>query len=152
MLCAGLTLLLTYAPRVAGITPLAVENNSLESKYPMGSVIYVQKTNPEDMAVGGEVTYIDENGGESTHIIKSIDLVSRTMVTTGTDINALDTQTVAFDNVIGKPIACIRYIGNVYGFCATRKMNIPVLVEIIVAIVVLSFFFGRIKNIARDNI
>lgn len=148
MFCACMTLLLAYAPRVAGVTPLAVTSNTMGSDYPEGNIVYVQKVKPEDLESGVNVTYINAQDGESTGVVKSVDAVSR-------NVNVLangSVQAVAFDSVIGKPVATFPQLGNALEFCATRKLNVPVLAELIVAIVVLTIVFGRIKNIARDNI
>lgn len=42
--------------RAIGLTPYSVLSGSMEPKYPVGSLIYVKKTNPHNIKVGDTIT------------------------------------------------------------------------------------------------
>ena len=61
--------------RVFGLTPLYVMSGSMEPAFHVGSLIFVQKTDPSTISVGDPITYtINEEGDYSTHRV--IDIVS----------------------------------------------------------------------------
>jgi signal peptidase len=152
MFFSVLTLFLIYAPRLAKITPLPVETKSLEEKYPVGSLMYVQKTDMENFSVDDAVTFLDAEGNVDINYIVSKNDVSGVLVTRSTSGTLLLTNSVSYDNVLGKPIAMLPYAGNIWGFAATVKLNLPVLIEVVVLMIILSFVVGRIKKAAWDNV
>ena len=60
--------------RVAGLQPLYVMSGSMEPAFHVGSLIFVQKTDPAKIEVGDPITYtINENGDYSTHRVIEIE-------------------------------------------------------------------------------
>ena len=60
--------------RVAGVQPLYVMSGSMEPAFHVGSLIFVQKTDPADIEVGDPITYtINEAGDYSTHRVIAIE-------------------------------------------------------------------------------
>lgn len=60
--------------RLFGFTPLYVMSGSMKPAFPVGSLIFVQKTAPEDIQVGDPITYtINDAGDYSTHRVIAIE-------------------------------------------------------------------------------
>lgn len=60
--------------RLVGVQPLYVMSGSMEPAFHVGSLIFVQKTEPEDIEVGDPITYtINEDGDYSTHRVIQIE-------------------------------------------------------------------------------
>ena len=69
-----LVAVLLVGVRVAGVQPLYVMSGSMEPAFHVGSLIFVQKINPADIAVGDPITYtINEAGDYSTHRVVAIE-------------------------------------------------------------------------------
>lgn len=59
--------------RVGGLQPLYVMSGSMEPAFHVGSLIFVQKTDPAKIEVGDPITYtINEEGDYSTHRVIDI--------------------------------------------------------------------------------
>ena len=60
--------------RLFGFTPLYVMSGSMKPAFQVGSLIFVQKTDPADIKVGDPITYtINEAGDYSTHRVIAIE-------------------------------------------------------------------------------
>lgn len=60
--------------RLFGFTPLYVMSGSMKPAFEVGSLIFVQKTDPADIKVGDPITYtINEAGDYSTHRVIAIE-------------------------------------------------------------------------------
>lgn len=114
----GLALVVAFAGvRIAGLTPYAVLSGSMEPRYPVGSLIYVQGAKPSDVAVGDAITFRLESGTLVTHETYEIDEVERVFRTQGiANLNADGSQThdaapVPFEALVGKPVAVVPLLG-----------------------------------------
>lgn len=58
----GLALILIVIPKVAGATPLTVLTQSMEPKYPPGTLIYDLPVKPADIRIGDVITYQIQSG------------------------------------------------------------------------------------------
>ena len=104
--------------RVVGLTPYSVLSGSMEPKYPVGSLIYVKKTNPHNIKVGDAITFVlNEDLVVATHEVWDIDEENTCFYTQGiankdADGNIIhDGNPVHFNNLIGKPVFCIPGLG-----------------------------------------
>lgn len=60
--------------RLLGFKPLYVMSGSMKPAFPVGSLIFVQKTAPEDIQVGDPITYtINDVGDYSTHRVIAVE-------------------------------------------------------------------------------
>ena len=60
--------------RLGGVQPLYVMSGSMEPAFHVGSLIFVQQTDPADIEVGDPITYtINEAGDYSTHRVVAIE-------------------------------------------------------------------------------
>lgn len=61
--------------RLLGYTPLYVKSGSMEPAFHVGSLIFVQKTDPADIQVNDPITYtINDEGDYSTHRVIAIEV------------------------------------------------------------------------------
>ncbi len=130
LLAAALALAIAFAGvRLAGLTPFTVTSGSMEPVYPVGSIVYVKKVEPHQVAVGEAITFRLTGGAVATHQVWAIEGESfRTqgianLTPEGTIQH--DAAPVPFDDLIGKPVACIPGLGYLYtairtpaGLCA----------------------------------
>ncbi len=109
--------------RLFGLTPYTVTSGSMEPVYPVGSMIYVKPVDPEDVQVGQAITFHLNASTVATHQVWAIE--GETFRTQGianrdSEGNVLhDAAPVPFDALIGKPVACIPYLGFLYAAIRT---------------------------------
>lgn len=140
-------LLLLNVTKLFGIMPYAVTSGSMRDLYPVGSLIYVKKVDPQDIVVGDSITFNKDNNVVATHQVYEIDEVTREFKTQG--INNVDTNgqiihdasPVSFDSLIGKPVFCIPFLGYVNVLLANSFAKITV-IGIAVVMIILSMIFG----------
>lgn len=114
-------------PRVFGIQIYMVTSGSMEPEYPVGSLIYVQKADPEDIQTGDTITFImpGSDNTVATHQVREIDSENGQVYTQGInnrdqDGNILpDAAPVPYSSIIGKPIFCVPVLGYINRFCTT---------------------------------
>lgn len=100
-----------YLPKLAGMEPLIVLSGSMEPNYPVGSLLYVQHKNPEEMKENDVITFFIDEKTMVTHRIESVDTANREFVTKG-DANAVSDGTpVSFDSVVGTPVWSVPKLG-----------------------------------------
>lgn len=98
--------------RLVGLTPYAVLSGSMEPAYHVGSIIYVKKTPPEDVKVGDPITFVlNEQLVVATHRVVRIDAENQRFYTKGDANDAEDGSPVHFNNLLGKPVFTIPYLG-----------------------------------------
>lgn len=100
--------------RLFGLTPYCVLSGSMEPAYPVGSLIYVQNCAASDVQVGDAITFVlNEDLELATHRVVAIDAERRQFTTQGDANDAPDGTPVAFENLVGKPVFAIPYLGYV---------------------------------------
>lgn len=98
--------------RAIGLTPYAVLSGSMEPTYHVGSIIYVQKTAAENIAVGDPITFVmNEDLAVATHRVVSIDAENQRFYTKGDANDTEDGAPVHFNNLLGKPVFTVPYLG-----------------------------------------
>lgn len=85
-----------------GMRLYCVRTGSMEPTYPVGALIVVEPTVPENLAVGDVITFVVNEGTTVTHRIVEADRENRLFRTKGDNNNTADTGGVAYENVIGK--------------------------------------------------
>lgn len=99
-----------------------VLSGSMEPKIKTGSVVLVQPMNVEELNVGDIINFkSDLNNLTTTHRIIEISEYPEILITTKGDANDIeDPIKLRSDQVIGKIIMIIPYLGYVAGFLQTR--------------------------------
>ena len=108
----GILAFLLVGLKLFGLTPYTVLSGSMEPAYHVGSVIYVVKVDPEELAVGDPVTFLLE-GTTVTHRIieKGTNEKGLYFVTQG-DANNTSDPPIYPSNIIGKPVFSIPHLGR----------------------------------------
>jgi len=108
--------ILLVGVRLVGLTPYTVLSGSMEPTYHVGSMIYVQKTDPMALGKGDPVTYRMGDGNIVTHRIVEVvedPVLGRCYRTKGDANNIEDNRLLSPDNVIGKPVFTIPFLGYI---------------------------------------
>ena len=103
--------------KVIGFQTYSVLSGSMEPTYHTGSLIYVKKTDPQDIRVGDPITFVlDENLTVATHRVIKIDDPNQHFYTQGDANEYPDASPVHYKNLIGKPVFTIPYLGYFAGY------------------------------------
>ncbi len=122
VIAAVLLAVLLAGVRVVGLTPFAVLSGSMEPTYHVGSLIYVQKTAPENIKVGDPITFVlNEDLVVATHRVVDIDAANQYFYTKGDANDTPDGAPVHFKNLLGKPLFTIPQLGYVSSLLSTTK-------------------------------
>lgn len=110
LLCSLLVL-----PGVFGFHMYNVISGSMEPKIKVGSLIYIQETEPEVIEKKDIIAFYSsiEEGSIITHRVVKNNVVSGTFTTKGDANQEKDPTPVPYDNFIGKVVLTIPYLGKV---------------------------------------
>lgn len=98
--------------RVVGLTPYSVLSGSMEPSYHVGALIYVRDTAPEEIEIGDAITFVlNEDLVVATHRVIEIDAENQRFYTKGDANAAPDIAPVHWNNLLGKPVFTIPYLG-----------------------------------------
>lgn len=113
MLVAVITVLSLALPKAAGLSAYVVVSGSMEPEYPVNCVVYAEKTEPSKLAPGDVIIFNNPSRGTVpiTHRVVANDTAQGSLITKGDANKAIDAEAVSYDNVIGKVIAHIPYLG-----------------------------------------
>lgn len=99
--------------RLIGLQVYSVISGSMEPSYPVGSLIYVQEVEPEEVQVGDVITFVLSNETPATHRVIRIDDENQQFFTKGDANDSEDMAPVHFKNLLGKPICTVPYLGYI---------------------------------------
>lgn len=109
--------------RLVGVQVYSVISGSMEPEYPVGALIYVKEVDPAEVKVGDVITFVLSNDMPATHRVIAIDAENQHFYTRGDANFNIDETTgekiytedppVHFNNLIGKPIFKIPFLGYV---------------------------------------
>lgn len=126
-----------FLPSVFGLKPLAVLSGSMEPTYHVGSLIYVQTVEPEEIEVGDPMTYKISQDTMVTHRVVEKNEEEQYFQTKGDANETEDGGTVSYTNVVGKPAFTIPFLGYIAVYAST-KSGMMMLITIIVAVLLLT--------------
>lgn len=111
--------------RIFGLQVYTVLSGSMEPTYHVGSVIYVKNLDPADLCVGDPLTFGFGPDATATHRIVGIfpdeqNPDALCFQTKGDANNSVDESLVSHDEVIGKPIFTVPYLGYLASFIQTK--------------------------------
>ena len=110
-------------PILKGYTVYRVETGSMEPTHPVGSIIYVEDVDPEEISVGDVITFRTGTGSSkvTTHRVIGIDEEGR-YITKGDNNDDRDLDPGTYERVVGKVVLGISALGyiapiflNLYG-------------------------------------
>lgn len=97
--------LVLFGARLLGLRPFTVLSGSMGPEYPVGSLIYVRKAEPESIQAGDVITFVlNEELMAATHRVIAVDAENQCFYTKGDANEAADGAPVHFKNLIGRPI------------------------------------------------
>ena len=128
-----LATLALVAPRVAGWRPFTVLSGSMEPTYHVGSLIYVKEVPASEIQVGDPITFVlNEDLVVVTHRVTAIDAENQRFTTKGDANDSEDLNPVHFNNLVGRPVFSIPYLGYVSGFLETSRGKIVAVTALLV--------------------
>lgn len=142
---------LLFAPRIFGLTPLAVLSGSMEPTYHVGSVIYIEKPDPEDIQVGDAITFtISDDSTMVTHRVVEKNEQEKYFKTKGDANDVEDGGEVLYSSVVGKPVFTIPLLGFAAAYAAT-KSGLIILITLIVVVLILTFLPDMLLKEEKDG-
>ena len=103
--------------RIVGLRVFNVVSGSMEPKYSIGDLIYVKNVDPDSIKVGDTITFVlNEDLVVATHNVIAVDKENTCFRTQGLANDAPDAAPVHFNNLIGKPVFSIPYLGYVSAY------------------------------------
>lgn len=110
--------ILLVGVRLLGLNPYAVISGSMEPEYSVGSLLYVMKVDTSSLKAGDDITFMLDEDTMATHRIVEVlpDKNDPSVVrfrTKGIANEYADSVPVHSDNVVGKPVFSIPYLGYV---------------------------------------
>ena len=113
--------ILLAGTRLIGLTPYTVISGSMEPKFAVGSLIYVKNTETENIKVGDPITFVmNEDLLVATHRVVEI-TPEGNFVTKGDANESIDGTSVHPNNVLGKPVFSIPYLGYLSVFLSSKQ-------------------------------
>ena len=118
-------------PKIFGMQSFVITSASMEPKYPVGSLIFVEKAEPESIRVGDDITFwMQDTKIAATHQVYENDRDKGQFRTQG--INNFDAEgkvlkdalPVEYDALIGRAVFCIPHLGSINRFCTTAPGNV----------------------------
>ncbi len=132
--------MLVAGVRVFGLKVYTVLSPSMEPEYKTGTLIYVKDVDPEKLKAGDVITFMISKETTVTHrIVEVISESDGTLYfrTKGDANNTEDSGSVHQDNVLGKPIFKIPYLGYMAAFVTQPPgMYLSVAIGLILTILV----------------
>lgn len=113
--------LLLAGARLLGLQVYTVLSGSMEPNYHVGSIIYVKKVDPSTLQVGDAISFMLSENTVATHRIVEVvpDEDNPSLVrfrTKGDNNTIVDTSLVHPNNVLGKVVGTIPYLGYLSDF------------------------------------
>jgi len=137
--------------RVIGLRPFAVLSGSMEPEYPVGSLVYVRKTDASDLAVGDVITFMQSEDTVVTHRITEIvpdesEPHTLRFRTKGDGNDTEDGTLVHHKNVIGRVVFALPGMGYVSNF-----IQHPPGMYIALVVVALVFFAAFLPDVVNAS-
>jgi len=122
------TLITSKAPIIANIQSFVVQTGSMQPAIPVGSIIYVQKTNQYDK--GDIISFTNKANQTVTHRIVTVkkDKNIISYVTRGDANNVADMDPVTKDKILGKMVFQVPVVGSFVNYLKTPQGFISAIV------------------------
>ena len=136
-----------FAPKLLGYGTYDVVSGSMEPEIPVGSLVLVKETAPEDIAEGDVIAFSSEKdqGVVVTHRVIEINSQEREFITKG-DANELrDMNPVPYSNLVGRVEKHYPKLGSIMASMSTLEGKL-FLTCFLAAGVLLNYLSGRLKD------
>ncbi|CAD5896355.1 putative Type I signal peptidase [Carnobacterium maltaromaticum] len=133
---------------IVGYAPMTILTRSMQSVYPQHSLVVTKVTEPKELAIGDDITYIKENNTTVTHRIIGInenymDTGERGFETKGVENPRKDEEVIRAENVIGKVVFSSIVLGEILLFVREK------LVLTAITVIVLIYFVDALIHYIR---
>lgn len=110
-------------PKVAGLSVYAVISGSMEPTIPTGSLVFVEKVEPEELLTNDIVAYNSQiaGGGVITHRVIEIKKEERSFITKGDANSSSDVTPVKFEQLVGRVKSFIPGLGKLALFLSEKS-------------------------------
>ena len=125
-------------PHFMGYKSMAVLTGSMEPNYPVGSLVFIKETDPEDIEVNDVITYQLSGDTVVTHRVVAVDRDQQQFTTKGDANSAEDGAPIPYSSVVGKAYLNLPYIGFISIYAKT-PIGIGVICGVLVIIILLTF-------------
>ena len=130
-----------------GYKAYIVNTNSMEPTIKTGDIIIIKKVNSQSLNQGDVITF-NQDGEVITHRITKINLdeIDGQYITKGDNNNIEDTFKTKYENIIGKEILVIPYLGKVL-----QALDNQIII-LIIFLIILILAFAKIKKVEKIEI
>lgn len=134
-------------PKVFGYEVYGILSGSMLPDYPIGSLVYVQHEDAENIEVGDVITFdmAADSDVVATHRVVAINEEDENFITKGDNNETIDSNPVSFQRLIGKVVLCIPMLGYIADFLQSGS-GIVACIGAIVIVFVLWFLADYLKK------
>lgn len=137
--------------RLCGISIFTVESGSMAPKYPVNSIVFVKNEEMSNIKSGDVITYVlNDDGMLVTHRVVEADYEKQQFITKGDANKSNDPLAVSYNNVVGKVVMGVPYLGAPVRFISDEK-NKPIVIATFVFIGILSIGWDISERILRKK-
>ncbi|CAD5901655.1 signal peptidase I [Carnobacterium maltaromaticum] len=134
---------------IVGYAPMTILTKSMQSVYPQHSLVVTKVTEPKELVIGDDITYIKENNTTVTHRIIGInenymDTGERGFETKGVENPRKDEEVIRAENVIGKVVFSSIVLGKILLFVREN------LVLTAITVIVFIYFIDALVHYIRS--
>lgn len=104
-------------PRLMGYGIYEVVSGSMEPEIPVGSILYVEETAPEDVEAGDVIAFM-RNGSVVSHRVEENRYVEGEFITKGDANSEEDTVPVPYESLVGKAVYHLPVLGTLMSMLA----------------------------------
>jgi len=125
---------------VFGYRAYIIKTDSMEPSINKGDVVITKRTKEEKLKVGDVITF-KQKEAVITHRIVNIENYEQgnRYITKGDNNNIEDSQKISYENIEGKCVIAIPYLGNFMGFLENR------IVFLVIILILLILYFYKIQ-------
>ena len=128
-----------------GMEMKAVMTSSMEPELPVGSLLVISPTDYDDIQIGDDITFVrDANLTLVTHRVISKDDETQKITTQGIANNVSDAPT-SYENVVGKVVWSIPYVGYLVIYLGKPQGKI-IAVTVIISLLAISFLIDKYSS------
>ncbi len=131
----------------------AIETGSMQSSYPVGTLVLTMPVTPSQLETDDVITFITSGDAVVTHRVVRNDTEQELLITKGDENNTVDTAPVYYENVLGKAacgIPYLGYIGLLFQKSGIRVAALCIFVGAVLYLLLCGIFYIRQKR-RRDS-
>lgn len=137
--------------KLLGWNMFSIDSPSMAPKYPVDSLVVVEKVEPEKIQAGDVITFVlNEKGTLATHRVVGVNSGSQTFTTKGDANNTEDASPVQWGNTVGRVKFGIPFLGKPMRVL-TAEQNRPYVIAAIVLLFISSVVWDIVSRKGRKK-